>query len=56
MANDPYIVDFVLLINNPDPKNDSCNTKINEILNKFYIPVFKNENNEIELYGLINRP
>jgi len=56
MANDPYIVDFVLLINNPDLKNDSCNTKINEILNKFYIPVFKNENNEIELYGLINRP
>ena len=55
MANDPHIVDFVLLINNPDLNDDSCNTKINEILNKFYLPLFKSEKNEIELYGLINQ-
>src|SRR4030042_612091 len=51
-ANAPQTVEYVLLINNLDSNNDSCNSKINEILNKYYTSVFKSENNEIELYGL----
>jgi hypothetical protein len=52
-ANDPQTVEYVLLINNLDSNNDSCNSKINEILNKYYTSVFKSENNEIELYDLV---
>ncbi len=52
LANPAQIVDFILLINNLEIKDDTCTTKINEILNKFYTLLFKSNDNEIELYGI----
>lgn len=48
----PKIVDFVILINNLGIRDDTCTTKINEILNKYYMLLFKSDDNEIELYGI----
>jgi hypothetical protein len=50
--NTPRIVDFVLLINNPEIKDDTCTTKINKILNKYYMLLYRSYDNEIELYGI----
>jgi hypothetical protein len=50
--NLPQIVNYVLLINNLGIKDDTCTTKINEILNKYYMLLFKSDDNEIELYSI----
>jgi hypothetical protein len=54
MNNNPETVSYVLLIKNMEFKDDSCNTKISEILNRFYERIFNSENNEIELYKLVS--
>jgi hypothetical protein len=50
--NTPRIVDFVLLINNPEIKDDTCTTKINKILNKYYMLLYRSYDSEIELYSI----
>ena len=52
--NDPEIVTFVLLIKNMELNDDPCNTKINEILNRFYERIFISQNSEIEMYKLVS--
>jgi hypothetical membrane protein len=53
--NDTQTIEYVLLIKSMDFTIDSCHTKINRILNEFYKPVFKSDNDEIELHRLISK-
>jgi hypothetical protein len=55
MKNDAEAVQYILLINNMEFKDDPCTAKVKDILDEFYTPVFTSENLEIELYQLKSR-